>query len=192
MSNGKAHDFDRTYLIELRMDPERIRIRFVRVREHARFWTRNRTMNGRRKDDSRTTFATKGIWSTTTKTGTSMPTMPRKTETRATKSQSTKRMWSNANNPPKNTNDRPNRTTNHDGSNSNWETPSIAQRRSLASATKRLATIKWYQMGITNVQGCKGPRVLTRKLNLNLKHNPYWMCWTFLDLKNLVHQAISS
>ena len=98
--------------------------------------------------------------------------MPCKTETCATKSQSTKRMWPNAAKiPPRNKNERPNRTTYHDGSNSNRETPSIARRRSLASATKRLATIKWYQMGITNVQGCKRPRVLTRKLNLNLKHN---------------------
>jgi hypothetical protein len=38
--------------------------------------------------------------------------------------------------------DRPNRMTNHNGSNSNGETPSIAQRRSLASATKRFATVK--------------------------------------------------
>ena len=59
MSDGKAHDFDRTDLIELRTDPERIRIRFVRLLEHARFWTRNRTTNGRWHDDSRTTFSTK-------------------------------------------------------------------------------------------------------------------------------------
>ncbi len=103
----------------------------------------------------------------------SMVVMPRKTETRATKSQSTKRMWPNANIPPKNTNDRPNRTTNHDGSNSNWETPSIARRRSLASATKRLATIKWYQMGITNVQGC-------------LRENSIWT-WSTIPIECVEH-----
>jgi hypothetical protein len=104
-------------------------------------------------------------------------------------------MWPNANIPPKSTYDRANRTTNHDGSNSNGETPSIAWRRSLASATKRLVTMKWYQMSITNVQGWKCPRVLTRELpsqeinwtwgsncHLNLKHNPYWRSWT-LNLK---------
>ena len=222
MSNGKAHGIDGTDLIGTRTDPERIRIRFVRVREHARFWTRNRTTNGRRNGSRTHTFATKEAFERKwhrrergrAKTPLARPKCTNEQPKRRKECDRTPIFC------PERTNDQINRTTDgrtrifenaklfgteqsigtqrrrqyqeepkmplarperawrhanqrkkcdrianilSESTNGLRDSPSKGRRRSETSKNKRLARSKWFQMGITNVQGCERPRVLTRK-----------------------------
>ena len=177
MSNGKAHDFDRTDLIELRTDSERIRIRFVCVREHTRFWTRNWTTNGRRNDDSRTTFATKEAFDRRRRkrneyANDASQDRNTRNEKPIDKKNVTKRQYSV---------EEHGRSTKQNNE-SRWI--EFKRRNTVHCSEKELSKCDQETCNnkvISNGHN-KRPRVLTRKLNLNLKHDPYWMCWT-LNLK---------